>query len=409
MKKLIDIIPTDFLETYKIVNYDINYEFINDLNVIFQDCHGFNFSLKLPIYKKFPKKLGLEHAVDKNEYFKFLSNKIHNFKYDYSELDYKNSTTKILIRCKTHGLFEKTPNSHLCRSGCVKCKKEDTKNNKIIEYKNNFIEKSNKIHNNKYDYSLIEYNTARLAIKIICPIHGIFEQIPYVHLASNGCPKCGHCNIGNSLRKTKEIFIKDAISKNGDKYNYDKTEYINAHTKIKIYCKVHNKYFLKSPDLHLQGSGCDLCGKESMAINGTSWNKTRWIKKSKNNKSILYIVKCFNGEEEFYKIGITNKNIKERFRYIPYKYEILYELEYDAEIIWYMEKIIHSSYKKFKYFPIKEFGGDKECYTIEIFKNIKKEDMEEIAKDLVFKKIRDVIKTTSDNQQLGAAIRKIYT
>ena len=55
-----------------------------------------------------------------------------------------------------------------------------------------FIEKAKIVHGNKYDYSLIEYKNNYTKIKIICPIHGIFEQIPYAHTSNkSGCPKCG--------------------------------------------------------------------------------------------------------------------------------------------------------------------------------------------------------------------------
>jgi hypothetical protein len=52
--------------------------------------------------------------------------------------------------------------------------------------------RATEIHNNKYDYSLVEYKNSRTKVKIICPIHGTFEQIPYVHLKPCGCPKCSH-------------------------------------------------------------------------------------------------------------------------------------------------------------------------------------------------------------------------
>lgn len=45
-----------------------------------------------------------------------------------------------------------------------------------------FIEKAQKIHNNKYDYSKVEYVNAHMKICIICPIHGEFWQIPMHHL-----------------------------------------------------------------------------------------------------------------------------------------------------------------------------------------------------------------------------------
>ena len=56
--------------------------------------------------------------------------------------------------------------------------------------KQEFINKASKIHNNKYDYSNIEYKNISTKIKIICPIHGEFEQSPSKHLIGQGCPKC---------------------------------------------------------------------------------------------------------------------------------------------------------------------------------------------------------------------------
>ena len=53
-----------------------------------------------------------------------------------------------------------------------------------------FITKSNLIHNNKYDYSLVNYENSSSKIKIICPVHGIFEQTSSEHLHGSGCPTC---------------------------------------------------------------------------------------------------------------------------------------------------------------------------------------------------------------------------
>ena len=46
---------------------------------------------------------------------------IHDFKYDYSLVDYKNCMEKVKIICKKHGIFEQTPNKHLGGQGCPKC------------------------------------------------------------------------------------------------------------------------------------------------------------------------------------------------------------------------------------------------------------------------------------------------
>lgn len=54
-----------------------------------------------------------------------------------------------------------------------------------------FINRANIIHNNTYDYSLVEYKNTNTKVKIICNDHGIFEQEPKSHLLGMGCFKCG--------------------------------------------------------------------------------------------------------------------------------------------------------------------------------------------------------------------------
>ena len=48
--------------------------------------------------------------------------KIHEDKFNYSQVVYKNSQTKVIITCNTCGhTFEQTPNNHLRGKGCIKC------------------------------------------------------------------------------------------------------------------------------------------------------------------------------------------------------------------------------------------------------------------------------------------------
>lgn len=111
---------------------------------------------------------------------------IHKNLYDYSRSNYKNDYTKIIIKCKilNHGFFKVTPNNHLIKqSGCPKCmgRNRTTKE---------FIEMSNKIHNNFYNYSTTIYKKSHIKLMIICPLHGKFNQSPHKHLMKQGCPQC---------------------------------------------------------------------------------------------------------------------------------------------------------------------------------------------------------------------------
>jgi hypothetical protein len=116
----------------------------------------------------------------------FLSNakNKHGERYDYSLVEYVNNRTKVKIICPEHGIFEQKPNDHLYY-GCGKC--GGTKKLTTDE----FIVKAKILHGERYNYSLVEYKTAHLKVKIICPEHGIFEQKPNNHLMGKGCKKCG--------------------------------------------------------------------------------------------------------------------------------------------------------------------------------------------------------------------------
>jgi hypothetical protein len=181
--------------------------------------------------------------------------KIHGDKYDYSLVEYINSYKKVKIICREHGVFEQLPNNHLNGCDCKKCAY-------IINSKNsrntieNFIEKSIKIHGDKYDYSLIKYINNKTSVKIICKEHGMFEQRPDSHLSGRGCYAC----YGTKKRSNLE-FIEDAKKIHGNKYDYSLVKYENTNKKVKIICIKHG-IFKKIPREHLNtinGGGCPKC------------------------------------------------------------------------------------------------------------------------------------------------------
>jgi len=58
-------------------------------------------------------------------------------------------------------------------------------------YKQSFINRGEKLFNNKFDYSKVKYITMRTPVEIICPEHGTFWQRPMDHLRNKfGCPMC---------------------------------------------------------------------------------------------------------------------------------------------------------------------------------------------------------------------------
>jgi hypothetical protein len=132
------------------------------------------------VYLLLKKRMG--EKID-NEIFKKRATLIHDGKYDYSLLEYKNNKTKVKIICPIHGEFEQESGSHLKGNGCLKC---SGKNLTTEEFINKVKEK----HGNKYNYSLVDYKGSFKKIKIICPIHGEFEQFSDKHIKGHGCLLC---------------------------------------------------------------------------------------------------------------------------------------------------------------------------------------------------------------------------
>lgn len=191
--------------------------------------------------------------------FKNFAQQIHGDNFNYDEVVYTGIFNKVKIKCLVddHGYFEQTPDAHLnnCQ-GCPKCS-----NNKKID-QNYFIEKSTKIHNEKYSYENSIFVDRYTPVEIICPIHGIFFQKPKEHVLGSGCQKCAIDGRSIINTGTLENFIKNARNVHGDTYIYDDNcVYINYNTKLKIKCrKLDHGYFLQSPEDHINGGcGCPKC------------------------------------------------------------------------------------------------------------------------------------------------------
>lgn len=234
-----------------------------------------------------------------------------------------------------------------------------------------FIQKANIIHNNKYDYSLVEYINSSTKVKIICKEHGIFEQTPDSHSRKRGCPKCAAKRRAKTQSTGLHLFIEKAKSVHGDKYNYSLVEYTNNSSKIKIVCKKHGE-FKQSPYKHLKGQGCPNCKNKTtsnrMIKNNPGWTYTNWKKSAENSKHFdsfkVYIIKCFSDEEEFYKIGKTYNTVEKRFEgnKLPYNYKIVKEVKGGAEEVSKLERKLQKQNKEFKYIPKIKFEGSFECF-----------------------------------------------
>lgn len=265
--------------------------------------------------------------------------------------DYINMNTKIRFMSK-YGMVSIIPASLYNKGTSPSLKSAIDKN----EYLANMF---NAIHNNKYDYSLVEYITNRHRVKIICKEHGIFYQIVGHHLNGHGCAKCAGC-----FNLTNEEFIDRSIKIHGDRYDYSLVNYINNRTKVKIICKEHG-VFTQIPDSHTRGYICRKCAYTLLNPKG-GYNKTlieRYHTEFKNKKAILYKFRLYNDAENFYKIGITTGKIKRRMSNIPYQIEVISIDQSNLYDCFYREQELLNKYKPNVYKPKIKFSGYTECFS----------------------------------------------
>jgi hypothetical protein len=175
-----------------------------------------------------------------------------------------------------------------------------------------FIDSCKKVHGDRYDYSLVDYINSKTKIRIICPEHGVFEQLPHNHLCKKTkCPKCSFKGIGEKVSKirkktkprlteklcdihnfyikkseknqhinscikceiqkkysnnirnkyyghTTDSFINTVKIVHNNFYDYSSLIYIDSKTKVKIICPKHGE-FEQNPNNHLHGNGCPSC------------------------------------------------------------------------------------------------------------------------------------------------------
>lgn len=336
------------------------------------------------------------------------SKNIHGDTYLYDLVDYKRANIKVDLICKIHGVFAQTPSLHLKGSGCPKCGIKKNAEARRTDL-SNFEKKARAIHGNKYDYSLVDYVNNQTKVKIICPVHGIFDQFANNHLAGKGCHQCKGtkkkttiefidqarkvhgdkfdyslvdyvnaltkiniiCPIhgtfsqipnnhlwfgceacGGNKRKTTNKFIEEARLVHGDTYDYSLSEYVDAFAKVKIICRDHG-IFEQSPDNHLHGRGCSSCSNYGF---------------NPSKPAILYFLKFNKSIASFWKIGVTNNTVRIRYgteaNHVTDSHEWRFDNGKDALIL---EQKVLAEFIKYKFnlplFPILNHGGESECFA----------------------------------------------
>jgi len=119
--------------------------------------------------------------------------KLYNDRYDLSMVNYTGIKNKITLICHVHGSWSKMAEKEFIGAGCPRCNYQNMPKNRSynkLKTTEEFIEEAKSVHGDIFNYSLVEYKNTDTKIKIICPSHGVFEQLPWGHL-KYGCRACG--------------------------------------------------------------------------------------------------------------------------------------------------------------------------------------------------------------------------
>lgn len=308
--------------------------------------HGvFETSFGNHVYNKTgcPKCSGVYQPTNE-EFIERLKEVLKDKNYDYSQVQYVNSKTKVGIICheknvlgNEHGIFYAKPNHLLEGHGCPNCAHRHLTTEE-------WIVMARKVHGDKYDYSKIEYhNNQNEKQSIIChkldelgEEHGEFIQALGSHLNGVGCPKCN-----KGVKADKNEFVRRAKKIHGEKYDYSKFVYVNARTVGTILCNIHGA-FRQTPWVHLKGCGCPRCKhsrlEDRVARNlesvGLDYQMQVYIERGKQTVD-FYVpekkvyIEC-QGEQHYHPTSFTGHENREEMERIFKERKVLDKEKYDA-------------------------------------------------------------------------------
>lgn len=284
-------------------------------------------------------------------------------------------------------------------------------------------DKFNTKYNNKFIYTDSFYQGMLIPIKIICPEHGVFLQTPARHLAQIwGCPQCAKLEKEKKQLGNTDEFIRRAKLIHGDAFDYTESIYINANSKIKIFCNSCNTFIHPLVSTHLGGAKCIHCIHKALNSNTTEFvTKALCVHKDKFDYSlvdykdckskvdiickthgvfkqspsnhlagrgcphcaheIIHMNRYKNTPTIFYsfkyqgvfKVGITTKTPFDRYKGEGVDWDKitdLVEIKYNTFIEAYMfEQFLLCNYQEYRYFgePIFRYTGNTEVFTENIY------------------------------------------
>lgn len=235
---------------------------------------------------------------------------------DLSKFVYKTQHDKYELTCLKHNItyIQRGQAILLGTIGCSACLKEH-KSQTHSSNKNTFLDKFfSRFPDSNFDFTNSIYTRSNDHMQVVCGIGHTFNAKPHNLLSGHGCPECHRIKLGFIFSTGREGYITKFKEIHGDRYDYSTVgEFKNCKQKVDVTCYEHG-IFKITPDNHVQGRGCPLCGKSGY---------------QPQRSGIFYILKV---SDNVIKFGITNdieRRLKELSKRNSYNLEVLYKFEFD--------------------------------------------------------------------------------
>lgn len=174
-----------------------------------------------------------------------------------------------------------------------------------------------------------------------------------------GCPMCAGVVKRNIFQVKKDLLdINPNISIESNMYKNNKT-------KLSCKCLTCGNLWITNWTNIQSGKGCPVCKRQgAYSKEQAEKRKDKW----KNMSAELYFIKCFDGNEEFLKVGVCRNGVDKRFvkSNMPYKYEVLGLIRDSLyDVVLFESTVLTSVFSMgIKYEPKIKFDGHTECFDI---------------------------------------------
>ena len=352
--------------------------------------------------------------------------------YDYSKVEYINSSTKVEVICKEHGNFEITPQELFKGGRCPTCTKRD----KSLKLTDTFIKQVQEV-SPEYDYSKVVYKHCKEKVEVICKEHGSFHTTPNHLLKGCGCMKCYDARRGKSLKLTYDKFKKKLLEQDKGHLSIKDEDFKDSNSPLVFTCSIHGvQETNKAYNLIESIYGCPKCGnkigsskniipleeikkklfnkfRDKVSIVDSSYisstTEATFIcqehgeyknivtnvlgnkypcnkcadKYGENDKAYydkpttLYYIKLIKDKIEYFKLGITTQSISKRFHKLPQEgltYQIIATKTFPTGILAYhLEQfLLHRHYmNRIDFILLTKSGGNSEIFNQDIYESIK--------------------------------------